>query len=256
VLFGKTSRVQNDSTLKVPRYSLTAGIGGIVVYLFSSTPFIVVVAVVKLIQDIGTQNTSSDDIQELLKNQWVLAGALLTQCLFFFLYLWLVSRIRGTGNPFRDITMRFKKTSVFYIFLGFGLQLLGILLSIPFQLMHKTHSEQEVVTDFRDSGGVGMIVLLILFAFLVPVVEEMCFRGLFMHGLSKKIAPWVSVLTTGIVFAGVHYSDPSAWSAGPILLLVGITVSALAMYRGSIDASIFVHMGFNLTTVIAILLTR
>ena len=42
--------------------------------------------------------------------------------------------------------------------------------------------------------------------FYVPIVEEIVFRGIFQKHLLKKLAPWLAILITTIVFVLVHFN--------------------------------------------------
>lgn len=246
---------------RTPKFSLLAGIGAIVVYLTSSLPFIAVVAAMKTIElQSGDSSLTSSEIsttvQDLVKSPGVLIGALVVQCICLFIYVWGVSFVRGTRNPFRDFGLRFSRRSPLFFLLGVALQGVGLLISIPIQLLRDGGKEQEIVDSFRHSSGLNLIVFMVLVAFVVPVAEEVCFRGVFMRGLGKKVSPYMAVVITGTLFAFVHLGDPSAFYGLATLLIFGILASGLAMYRGKIDASIFMHMGFNFTTVVLIVLAR
>lgn len=257
----KTSVVEiiETPTRRVPRFGVPAGIGGILVYLFSSIPLILVITTVKYTQLSERDLTSrqiSRQITDMLNSQGVLVGILVLQCVGFLIYAFVIAQIRGSGNFFSDFGLRFTKSSLWFLLVGIALQFIGIGISIPIQLLRNDSTEQQVVADFRGSSGVAFIFLMLLIGIVVPFIEELCFRGLFMRGLNKKCVPWVSVLLTGTIFAAVHFSDPSALYGGWILLMVGLGASALAMYRGRIDASICLHVGFNLSTVAIIVFTR
>lgn len=259
----KTSHVENivAPPERVPRFSLLAGIGGIVVYLTSSIPFILVAGFIKIASlqaDSGTLSSeeTSQALKDVVKNPFVLVGALVVQCTCLFLYVGAVSWIRGTGNPFRDIGFRFTRSSLFFVAGGAALQIIGLIIGIPLALLKDNPAEQEIVSGVKSAQGWGFFLLMVMVAFVVPVAEEVCFRGLFMRGLAKKVAPTMAILITGALFAVIHLGDPKAFLGLTTLFIFGLVASALAMYRGRLDASICLHIGFNLTTVLFILLTR
>ncbi len=249
----------DGATERIPRFWLIAGIGAIAVYLLSSVPYVGIVSFLKVQSlkdanpDISSQEIS-DAIGDLVTSHTLLIGALVIQCASLFFYVWLVSMVRGTKNPFRDVGFRFTPSAAYYLLAGVGLQFVGIVLTSPFQNIIDGNHEQDVVTSVRTASGVTFYIFLFLVAFAVPVAEEVCFRGLFMRGLNKKVAPFVTILITGVLFAAVHLSDPKSFYGFTTLVAFGFLASGLAMYRGRLDASICLHIGFNLTTVIIIFL--
>lgn len=251
----------DQRSLSAPKFGLLAGVGGIVVYLLSSLPFILIVAAVRIAElnssgKIVDSETTTKILDEISKDPWTLAGALLVQCLSLFLYVWLVSLVRGTKNPFTDFGLKFKLSSIYFLGVGIVLQLIGLVIGIPLQLINESDSEQGIVSTVRSANGLGFIFLMIMVALVVPFAEELCFRGLFLRGLAKKVTPLFAILITGSIFAGVHLLDPGAFLGLTTLLIVGFITSALAIYRGRIDASICLHIGFNLTTVVFLVFAR
>lgn len=243
--------------MRTPRFSLLAGIGAIVVYLFSSLPFILVIAFIEVLKvDTSNSEDVSVAIERVSTNQWVLIGALVIQCISVVVYAYIVSLVRGTKNPFRDFGIKFSLDSIYFIFAGVLLQLVGILISIPLQLLYDQDSEQQVVSSVKESSAIAFLIFAVLVGIVVPFCEELCFRGIFQKGLSKLIRPTYAVLTSGVLFALVHLADPGAFLGFPILLMVGIALSVLANRRGKIDASIALHVGFNLTTVAILAFSR
>jgi len=245
---------------KYPRFTWFAGIGAMLVYLFSSLPFILIVAFFKLASTGNGSTTTDTQLQEILDeitvDPWVLVGALLVQCISLFVYAYVLSIVRGTKNPFNDFGLRFTKSSLWFLLVGVALQIVGVILSIPLQLIKGTTSEQGVVTTFKESSGLAFAALLILVAFVVPVAEELAFRGILQRGLAKYMRPLFSVAIAGSVFAAIHLADPGALFGTTSLFIVGISASALAAHRGRIDASICLHVGFNITTAFFFLLSR
>lgn len=247
---------------QIPRFSVISGIGGICVYMLSSIP---VVGIITIVEYFNLQNEHPEysasklasEITNYLSNPWVLSAALITQCLSLFFYAYIVSVIRGTANPFNDFGMKFTWTCLPFYLAGFAMQFVGLAISIPLALLYGDNApEQQLITSAKDSAGMGFILFALLASFLVPIAEELCFRGMFMRGLSKKVRPMMSILITGSLFAAIHLSDPNTFIGIPILIIVGLVTSALAMYRGKIDGSILFHMGFNSATMLLILLAK
>lgn len=265
---------KNERPQKIPRFSLVAGIGAIAVYLFGSIPFVVAVTVVKTAElsmktPELTASEQSKVLTEYLTSSSVLVGTLVCQCISLFIYVWIVSVVRGTSNPFRDVGLRFTKFSPFYFLVGMVLQIAVGFFTLPIRLVAQKDEQQSVVNAVKDSRGLFFILMLVMVAIVVPIAEEVAFRGMFMRGMLRAgsrghsheparwiISPAVAVVISGALFGLVHLLDISALQAIPALVLVGVIFSAFAMYRGRLDAAIFMHMGFNFVTVLYLAFTR
>jgi len=195
-------------------------------------------------------------LEDIASDPWVLVGALIVQSVSLFLYAYILSVVRGSRNPFNDFGLRFRKSSLWFLLVGIAIQIVSVVISIPLQIIKGASTEQGVVTTFKSSSGLAFGLLLVMVAFVVPVAEELAFRGILQRGLAKNMRPLFSILISGSVFAGIHLSDPGALIGITSLFIVGISVAALANYRGRIDASICLHIGFNMTTAFFLLISR
>jgi membrane protease YdiL (CAAX protease family) len=156
----------------------------------------------------------------------------------------------------KDFGITFSLKSLWFVLLGIGLQIATLIITVPIGLIRDNKvSQQEIASDLANAKGATLIIFAIFVAFIVPFAEELCFRGMFLRGLLKKTSPVIAILISGILFALVHLSDPNAIYGFSALMLVGIISSALATYRGKIDASIALHVGFNLTAAVFLIFT-
>ena len=251
--------IQNENT-KVPKFGVFSGIGGIFVYSFISLPVIMITALIAVSNSSSTKdNALSQDftnkINELVTSSNFLVVVMVVNCVGIFVYAILVSKIRGSKSIFNDLGIKFSPSSLYFVFLGIALQFIGLLLtSVISALNGDTSKRQEVANNLSSSNGLTMALLFILIVLFVPIAEELCFRGIFLRGLLRRVPPTVAVLISGIVFASIHLSDANAIYGYTSLLLVGIISGALTLYRGKIDASIALHVGFNLTAAIFLVL--
>jgi len=100
------------------------------------------------------------------------------------------------------------------------------------------------LTDIQQSAQMAPYVPAVLLVFtllVVPVFEELLFRGLFqsmIRGLVER--PWPAILLTSVPFAVLH--PQTHW---PALLILGMCLGYVYERSGSLLRSIFVHMLFN-----------
>jgi membrane protease YdiL (CAAX protease family) len=98
---------------------------------------------------------------------------------------------------------------------------------------------------WRSKNEMTMTLFLASFfmVFCSPVVEEIVFRGLLQKQLSKKLAPWLTILITSIVFAITHFGN--VINVIPALL-IGIFCGIIYYKTGKLIACILYHSFFNL----------
>ncbi len=86
------------------------------------------------------------------------------------------------------------------------------------------------------------IIYVFTLCFIVPVAEELVFRGIVFGQLRKGFGPWVSVLISAVVFGLMHGSDIHIGYA----LVCGLIIAACYYLTDSLIASIILHMIFNI----------
>jgi membrane protease YdiL (CAAX protease family) len=141
--------------------------------------------------------------------------------------------------------------------IGVVTQLLVLpLLYLPIFLLTDTDSDELSAPARELADRAESFPSWLLFALLVgicaPVVEELFYRGLFLRSLTKRGMPTVAaVVLSAAVFAAVHFQVLQF--AG--LFAFGLIAGALAARTGRLGASIWAHIGFNMTTVVVLYLS-
>jgi membrane protease YdiL (CAAX protease family) len=103
----------------------------------------------------------------------------------------------------------------------------------------------------RAGGTASWLLFALLVGILAPVVEELFYRGLMLRSIEKRsVAPWAAVVISSVVFAAMHL-QPLQF---PGLLVFGLIAATLAVRTGRLGASIFAHIGFNMSTVVLLYL--
>ena len=155
----------------------------------------------------------------------------------------------GTGLVFRS-------SDIWYIPVGFGLQLALSLLALPLIQILRPDAEplQEAVSTM---GRLEDPLLIVAFALMVsvaaPVVEEFTFRGMLMgsaHGLGRS---WSIAISAAIfsIFHTVGLSDmAAALIALPQILVLGGILGWMTWRADRLGPAIATHAGFNLLALI------
>jgi membrane protease YdiL (CAAX protease family) len=136
-----------------------------------------------------------------------------------------------------------------------GLILAGITATIIFELLDQepTATAAELVED--SEGGNGLTIWIYLFAFLaatlIPLVEELVYRGLWWSALEKRGMHPVAILAlTSAIFALVHLEPVRT----PVLFVLGLAIGLGRLVTGRIAASIAAHMYVNAMGMIFLLI--
>lgn len=104
--------------------------------------------------------------------------------------------------------------------------------------------------DDLTSGGPVLVVLGVLcVAVLVPIAEEIVFRGILLPALRARYRAVTGIVLAGAVFAAVHMLPPAL----PYLLVLGISLCAMAEWYRSIVPGIVLHGVNNALVTLAVL---
>jgi membrane protease YdiL (CAAX protease family) len=109
-------------------------------------------------------------------------------------------------------------------------------------------SDARSLTDRADSI-VGVALLLVGVGLVAPVVEELFFRGLLQSTLERSAGANAGLVTASLVFATVHFQVLQF----PALFLFGLIAGLLMQRQGRLGGAIWTHIGFNMTTLVALL---
>ena len=90
----------------------------------------------------------------------------------------------------------------------------------------------------KEGNRLTVLAFTVVVMVLAPIVEELFFRGLFFAALRKRgITTVMSVLITGVVFAGFHFEPVRFF----VLLPTGIILGVVRARTGSTGASMVAH---------------
>ncbi len=104
------------------------------------------------------------------------------------------------------------------------------------------------LTGGQPFGKVGLIVLLVLVAGLVPLAEELLFRGVLYGMLRERWGLAPAVLLSALLFAVAHLVPLLL----PALFVMGLVLALLREYTGSLIPCIMLHSLQNGLALVAI----
>ncbi len=167
---------------------------------------------------------------------------------------WWVSRTKGFGLTY-DFGWKFTKQDVFYgLGLGLIIQLFVIpVIYIPIFWIFGEHDVSEAARQLTDRATtpVDVATLVLVVAIGAPFIEELFFRGLFLQSVRKRFGNAIAIVATAVIFGAVHLQLLQF----PALAVFGAIVAWLTIKSERLGPAVFTHMGFNLVTVVALLIS-
>ncbi len=162
-------------------------------------------------------------------------------------HLGWVGRAKGRGLA-ADFGFRFRWSD---IPIGVGLAVAGMIAaglvgSLVFWLFDADPEATvgELIENSEDGGGITIwiVALAVLASTVVPVVEELVYRGLWWSSLEKRgVGEVGTILITSTVFAVVHFEPIRL----PILFVLGLALGFGRTRTRRIGAPIVAHMVIN-----------
>lgn len=151
---------------------------------------------------------------------------------------------RGQPRSFwRTVSWNFPGAN-WYLYLLGGIalavliQLSSALLPIPKQL--------PIEKFFKDAPSA--YVMAVFGTTAAPFFEEMFFRAFLYPVIARRAGAAVGIGLTALFFALLHQSQLGyAWAPLLLLFVVGLVLTGVRAYRGSVGASFLIHVGYNAT---------
>lgn len=182
----------------------------------------------------------------------ILAVTLLPQLLAAGVAL-AITQVAGNG-PRRDIGLvwSWRDLGVGLAF-GFG----GLFLTTAAAAIFVAIVGPDVSSAVGDvfegvrAGPVAAVMVLLAVVVVVPICEEILFRGMLWSGLERLGANrWWAFAITTVVFALLHFE----FTRAPLLLVISIPIGLARLYTGRLLAGIVAHQINNLLPGIALML--
>lgn len=163
-----------------------------------------------------------------------------------------VTRWRGAG-PVADLWARVERTDIpVGLAAGAALQILALPV-LYWPILQLTDIEpgeaaQELVD--RIDGPVDLLILAFVVAVGAPLAEEFFYRGLLLQGFRRRLPDVAAILISSALFALVHI-DPILY---PGTFLLGVVAAVATLRTGRLGLAWAMHVGFNGSTLLLLLL--
>jgi len=176
--------------------------------------------------------------------------ALLDTLIFLFIYFTITLKYAA---PFwSSIKWTGKARKLVLIYLPLGVSLALIVLGISALLPSPRKPPVEQLLQYPSSA----FLFAALGVFVAPFVEELIFRGFIYPVVERSLGKIVAVLTTALLFTGLHLGQLwGSWVSVALILLVGTTLSTVRASTDSLKPSFIIHLSYNCTICLLFLVT-
>lgn len=113
--------------------------------------------------------------------------------------------------------------------------------------------QHQTLTFLAENHNTMLMILTITNAvFIIPVFEEMLFRGFLQSTLRGAITPWKAIVITSLFFSFIHYPY---FAHMPALFFLSCGLGYAYERSGSLLRPILMHMFFNGFSITLVLMT-
>jgi membrane protease YdiL (CAAX protease family) len=167
-------------------------------------------------------------------------GSLLT-AIPYFICFWIIRRWKSRFNHNSEI---FRPPILGFIFITSALFFLTTFL-LEFEAYLRLGIENYVYT-FNEERGLNTNFIEILI--VIPIVEELFFRGILFRGFRNKYGQKSAIIFSSILFALIHIELNSVTAVSKILsaFSLGILQCYVVIYTKSLKIAILIHVLWNL----------
>ncbi|KPU27565.1 hypothetical protein TR13x_03230 [Caloranaerobacter sp. TR13] len=173
----------------------------------------------------------------------MLLGIVISTLIFFIGYNKMKDKIRNcnfTSISFKNISFAVLIGFLFNIFISLILMLIQ-----TSKTFMNSSDIQEVFSNYAENVGFLMdgniVTVLLIIGILVPIFEEILYRGLIYKRLAEDINIWAAIIIQAILFGLTHFN----LIQGLYTFVLGIILALTYHWVKSIWAPIIIHITFN-----------
>ena len=183
---------------------------------------------------------------------WFSVGALLTNLIACLASIFIVGPFLQT---IKRSDLGFRKFKIRWVFFAVGLGLvviivrglMGVVLLQLFPALNFGADELQNILVNNMSGTSQILVMLLLSSVIVPIGEELFFRGFIHKWIRQRLGMWAGILLSSLIFAGFHLVPLQVIMVLPL----GIVLAWVYEKSGSIVPAIILHVFNNLVAMAA-----
>lgn len=162
------------------------------------------------------------------------------------------------GGPIRDrLLLRAQRSDLVGLAVGVGIQILAAAMAlVVVETFFGGELPRQEIVEVVATGVGPLEWLLVVLGLVVvgPVAEEIVFRGILVSALIHR-GPRFAVIVSSAAFALFHLVDPAAALSVPFLFFLAVVLASERLRTGRLGRPIAIHAGFNLVTVIGVMVS-
>ena len=158
---------------------------------------------------------------------------------------WIIKKHMGFGTPpvGKGIPLDWTYAAVSaFAMLGVAILYFYFVQNLRVSAVQKLLEEYDEMMDPKSVSRVDEIMNFIGTCFLIPVLEEILFRGFLLEGMLELKKPLLAILASAVVFGGMHGQPIQIGYA----FLAGLMLGALYYLTRNLVMTIVAHMIFNI----------
>ena len=133
-------------------------------------------------------------------------------------------------------------TAATYFILG----LVAVFAFNAFYSVFGLRTNADAIIQHVKQAPVSTLATLLMAVTIVPVCEEIFFRGYLFPGLARAMPVWAAVITSALVFGAAH-ADAASFAP---LVVIGAALAVLRWRTGSLWPGILFHAAINASVLI------
>lgn len=225
-------------------------VGAIVIFFASQLGAIplFIAATMKLMSEGGDISQLEDPnmIMTILESNLTLFLMLLSFAVGLFVLYFVVKWMHK--QPFLTLTTSRKKTDWGRVWFGF---ILIAVTTVFFTGLDYYMNPQDYEIQFNLVPFVILAVIAIVMIPLQTSFEEYLFRGYLMQGIGVIFGnKWLPLITTSVIFGGLHFFNPEVEKLGPIIMIyyigTGFFLGIITLMDEGMELALGFHAGNNL----------
>ena len=169
-----------------------------------------------------------------------------------FAYIYALVTI-GHQRPFWDM-LRWRRITagkMLACLAGGALLTLAIALLPPILPDTNQFPLENMFNSRAAAYGIGVFAIAI-----APFMEELVFRGVLFGIFESQVGLRFAIVVTALLFGGLHVPEYwGAWNHMLLIFFVGLVFSLARGRSGSLAPSVFLHVGYNGSMMIALFLS-
>lgn len=133
------------------------------------------------------------------------------------------------------------------------MSIISVLSGVAVQMFPFGAAGSHLLAPYLAYGNFGKILFIVLLCFVIPVIEEIYFRGLLFPTISCKIGPVYAGIITVALFSFLHFMSLANLL---LLVIIGAVNTWLVHKSNSIVTGILSHISYNITWFVIALVDR